>query len=220
MSRCPVERFPALEAPGFIRAAFIQKCEGIDVVTDRETALARLWAAHRATADECGFRGMPFAIAEQVHGNVVARVDGVSENPAAGADGLITSQRGLCLAIYVADCAPVYLVDKKGRAIGLVHSGKKGTEAGVVTEAIRGMKKEYGCEAGELIVQLGPCIRPPHYEMDIPKAIAKQAEDAGVKEFHDCGHCTASAPEHYYSYRREKGRTGRLLALLALVQPH
>ncbi len=216
MSRCPVERFPALEALGFIRSAFIQKCEGIDVVTDRETALTRLWTAHRETADDCGFRGMPFAIAEQVHGNVVARVDEVSEKPVAGADGLITSQKGLCLAIYVADCAPVYLVDRKGRAIGLVHSGKKGTEGGVVTEAIRRMKEEYGCEAADLVVQLGPCIRPPHYEMDIPQAIAAQAGGAGV-EFHDCGHCTASAPERYYSYRREKGRTGRLLALLALV---
>ena len=52
-----------------------QRCPGIDVVTDRETALTRLWLAHRQTADALGFSGMPFVLAEQVHGSGVARVD-------------------------------------------------------------------------------------------------------------------------------------------------
>jgi copper oxidase (laccase) domain-containing protein len=217
MSLCPVERFPALDALPFLRAAFVQRCEGIDVLTDRETAMQRLWSAHRETADAAGFAGRPFAVAEQVHGALVARVDTAPSQPVPGADGFVTASRGLCLAIYVADCAAVFLADKKGRAIGLVHSGRKGTEQDIMTAAIRKMEREFDCAPSDLVVQISPCIRPPHYEVDIATRIAEQARAAGVSEVHDCGTCTASDPEKYYSYRREKGKTGRLLALLALI---
>lgn len=217
MSLCPVERFAALDGLPFLRAAFVQRCEGVDVLTDCETAMQRLWSVHRETADAAGFGGLPFAVAEQVHGALVVRVDEASAKPEAGADGLVTSSRNLCLAIYVADCAAVFLADRKGRAIGLVHSGRKGTEQGIVPAAIWKMQEEYGCEPSDLIVQISPCIRPPHYEVDIASAIVEQARAAGVNEVHDCGTCTASDPVKYYSYRREKGRTGRLLALMALT---
>jgi copper oxidase (laccase) domain-containing protein/GNAT superfamily N-acetyltransferase len=214
---CPVETFPALNGLPFVRGAFLQRCPGIDVVTDRETALARLWEVHRTAAAEAGFAGLPFAIAEQVHSNLVSRVDSAESAPAPGADGLVTNRRDVCLAIYVADCAAIYLVDKKERGIGLVHSGRKGTEQNIVGAAIEKMRLEYGCAPQDLVVQISPCIRPPHYEVDIAPQIVNQAKEAGVIDVHDCGTCTASDPEHYYSYRREMGRTGRLLALLAFA---
>ena len=65
-------------------------------------------------------------------------------------------------------------------------------------------------------MQLSPCIRPPHYEVDFAAEIIRQARAAGVEQVHDSGRCTASDPARYYSYRAEKGRTGRMLALLAL----
>lgn len=216
MTHSPVEHFPVLDEFPFVRAAFLCRTPGVDVKTDRETALSRLAAIHRETADAAGFSGMPFATAEQVHGQEIAVVShhGPSSHPAV--DGLVTSLRGVCLAIYVADCAAVYLVDRKARAIGLVHSGKKGTELNIVGHAIATMNRELSCDPSDIVVQLGPCIRPPHYEVDIASRIAIQAAEAGAGEVHDCGKCTASDPESYYSYRREKGRTGRLLALLAL----
>lgn len=214
MTSCPVETFPALDALPFLRAAFIQRCPGVDVVTDRETALARLWRVHREAADDFGFTGQPFATAEQVHGCDVAVVDQPVTVP--GVDGLITASSAVCLAIYVADCGAVYLVDRRTRLIGLVHSGRKGTELGIVPRAIEKMREIGGSAPEDFVVQLGPCIRPPHYEVDFAAEIVRQARAAGVRDVHDCGHCTASSPELYYSYRREKGRTGRLLALLAL----
>lgn len=217
MSHAPAEAFSALAALPSIRAAFLQRCPEIDVATDRETALARLWDVQRRTADALGFQSMPFATAEQVHGDIVARIDEAPSIPVRGADGLVTSASGLCLAIYVADCAAVFLADKRGRAIGLVHSGRKGTDMGVVPAAIEKMHRDFGCDPADLVVQISPCIRPPHYEVDFAAKIVRQARDAGVIDVHDCGTCTASDPEKYYSYRREKGRTGRLLALLALA---
>ena len=52
------------------------------------------------------------------------------------------------------------------------------------------------------------------YEIDFAAEIVRQCRDAGVKEIHDSGVCTACDLEHYYSYRAEKGKTGRMLALL------
>jgi copper oxidase (laccase) domain-containing protein len=188
------------------------------VVTDRDTALARLWLAHRHTADALGFSGMPFVLAEQVHGSGVARVDAPSRLPAPGADALITSRPQLCLAIYVADCAAVYLADKKTRSIGLVHAGKKGAKLGVVRQTIVAMEEQFGTDPCNLVLQISPCIRPPHYEVDFAADIIHQAREAGVRAIFDCDTCTACHPNLYYSYRREKGSTGRLLALAAITR--
>jgi YfiH family protein len=184
---CPAESFPALDALAFLRAAFIQRCPGIDVVADRETALARLGLVHRATANTLGFSGMPFVAAEQVHGSLVARVDTHDAVPIPGADGLVTNRPGLCLAIYVADCAAVYIADRQARAIGLLHAGKKGTELGIVPRAITTMRQAFGSDPSEIVMQISPCIRPPNYETDFAAELLRQAREAGVREDFDCG---------------------------------
>ena len=77
------------------------------------------------------------------------------------------------------------------------------------------MKEEFGSNPANLIVQLSPCIRPPHYEIDFAADIVEQCRAQGVKQIHDS--CTACHLDLYYSYRAEKGKTGRMLALLGLV---
>jgi copper oxidase (laccase) domain-containing protein len=134
-----------------------------------------------------------------------------------GCDGIITNQRRVALGIYVADCCAVYIVDPKTRAIGLVHSGRKGTELGVVTNAINQMVDRFSSNPANMIVQLSPYIRPPHYEIDFAAEIMRQSRAFGVKEIHDSGICTACDLDSYYSYRAEKGKTGRMLALLGLM---
>ena len=130
---------------------------------------------------------------------------------------MITNQRRIALGIHVADCCAVYIVDPKTPAIGLVHSGKKGTEQAIAAKAIDQMREHFGSKSSELIVQLSPCIRPPHYEIDFAANIVEQCRAAGVKQIYDSGSCTACDTERYYSYRAEKGKTGRMLALLALA---
>lgn len=136
-----------------------------------------------------------------------------------GCDGIITNQRGIALGIYVADCCAVYIVDPQTPAIGLVHSGRKGTELGVVTNAITEMIDRFDSDPAHMIVQLSPCIRPPHYETDFAAEIIRQCHALGVNELHDSNVCTACDLNRYYSYRAEKGKTGRMLALLALTPP-
>ena len=66
-------------------------------------------------------------------------------------------------------------------------------------------------------MQLSPCIRPPHYEVDFAAEIVRGCQERGVENIHDSGACTACDLEQYYSYRVEKGRTGRMLAFLAMA---
>lgn len=208
------ETFPAMDALPGVRAAFLTRIANIDVDADRETALARLKPAHDALVAEFGF-SQP-AIAEQVHGVRVAAVTGPLPSPAPDADALVTATPGATLGIYVADCAAIWLVDPVRRAIGLAHSGRKGTDGNILAATAAAMRERFGTEPAELVVEVGPCIRPPHYEVDFATEIARQAAAVGVGNFHDAGVCTASHPNRYYSYRREKGRTGRMLALLML----
>ncbi|MDB6138259.1 MAG: hypothetical protein JWO94_1331 [Verrucomicrobiaceae bacterium] len=188
----------------------------IEVAADRAEVLARLAPWHAAFVDELGFNPTDFHTAEQVHGREVAVVDASSPALAVGADGLITNQAGLLLGIYVADCGVVFLADRRTGALGLVHSGKKGTELGIVPHAIQLMIQHYDSRPADIIVQLGPCIRPPAYEVDFAAELMAQCLEAGITadHLHDCGVCTSSDPSLFYSYRLEKGRTGRMLGLL------
>jgi copper oxidase (laccase) domain-containing protein len=214
----PLEQFPALDLAGVCCHLFIQRIPGIDVAHDKAEALTRLEAVHGEIRTSLGVGDWPLLTAEQVHGNKIAVVDQPvdSDRHFAGCDGLITNQRGLALGVHVADCCAVYILDPARPAIALVHSGRKGTELEIAGKAIEQMAARFGSKPGDLIVQLSPCVRPPHYEIDFAAAIVEQCKSRGVAKIHDSGICTACDLQSYYSYRAEKGRTGRMLALLGL----
>lgn len=214
----PFEQFPALEAIEICRHVFTRRIPGVDVSHEKEEVLQRLDAAHAEIRRAVGVSDWPLLTAQQVHGNQIAIVDlTVKANKHfTGSDGFITNQRRVALGIHVADCCAVYIVDPTTPAIGLVHSGRKGTELDIAGSAIDRMREEFGSNPADLIVQLSPCIRPPHYETDFAASIVAQCRERGVRKIHDTGISTACHPDLYYSYRAEKGKTGRMLALLGL----
>ena len=216
----PIERFPSLDGLESLAHGFLLRAPGVRVGVEREEALANLAPTFRAGICELGFSPAQVATCEQVHGGKVAKVETAPgiDAPLAGVDGLITDRQGICLGIYVADCCAVYIADRHGRAIGLVHSGKKGTEFGIAPNAINMLRHEYGIPVEDLTVQLSPCIRPPAYEIDFAAQIRKDVLAAGVPEeqVFDAGVCTSGDLGRYYSYRVEKGKTGRMLALMGL----
>jgi YfiH family protein len=156
-----------------------------------------------------------FADAEQIHGNGVALVKSAI-NRAAGVDALVTRTPNLSLVIRCADCAAVFIVDRATPAIALVHSGKAGTRAKVVGNTLATMQRSFGTNPRDCRVFISPSIGPCHYEMDIWTGIEQQLRDAGVTDIHNPRVCTACHLDRYFSYRAEKGKTGRMLALLAL----
>lgn len=212
-----VIRVPAQEpAPG-LAARFIGRIPGIDVAMDRDAAMALLAPHHLRLLAEQGLGDHPLVTGEQIHGAEIATVSEPWDNPLPGVDGLLTSARGITLGIHVADCAPVWVMARNGAAGALLHSGKKGTEQGIVPKGIRLLCDHAGINPSDLTLVIGPCIRPPCYEVDFAAEIRKQAERSGVAEIRDEGICTACHPDSYYSYRREKGMTGRMLATLTLL---
>ena len=210
----PVERFPALDALEEVLHGFILRVPDLDVLTDRETALRRLDGFHEIALRSFGARQL--RLAEQIHNNSVAVVSVDSSAKSAGVDALITCDPNISLGIYVADCCAVFLVDPKRRVIGLVHSGRKGTALNIAGAAVRKMSTEFGSDPLSIVAQLSPCIRPPNYEVDFAGDIVQQLKQSAVKQVFDSGENTAVDLKKFYSYRMEKGQTGRMLAFLAL----
>jgi copper oxidase (laccase) domain-containing protein len=211
---------PIHAIPG-IRAGWVERVPGLELACDRDEAMRHLRSFHEMRVHEFAGSDAAWWRAEQVHGHAVAVVpgaaqivapDGLSAVP--GVDGLLTNQAGVVLAIYVADCGAVWLADRRTGAIGLLHSGKKGTEQNILGVALERMAQSFGTRAEDVIAVLSPCIRPPDYEIDFAAQIAVQADELGLGNFIDCGLNTAADLRRYYSYRKELGKTGRMMALI------
>ena len=211
---------PLNAIPG-IRAGWVERVPDLRITGHRDEAMRQLRPIHEAAVSEFAGPGGRWWRAEQVHGNAVAVVPGHPQITAPdglpvvpGVDGLVTRETGVVLAIYVADCGVIWLADRKTGAIGLLHSGKKGTASNIFGVALERMAERFSTRAQDVTAVLGPCIRPPDYEVDFAAAIGDQASRAGVGNFIDCGLNTASDPSRFYSYRKELGTTGRMMALI------
>lgn len=208
--------FPLLESLPDFAHRFTLRHPTILVDAERDEVVERLWSWHGEMAGEMGFYADQLCIAEQVHGKGVAVVHQPQSLPIPRVDGIISCNAALVIGIYVADCGAIYLADPVSGAFGVLHSGKKGSEMGIAAEGIRLMQQHFGALTENIRVQLAPCIRPPVYEVDFAAQIRESCISVGIRPEHyaDCGICTSSDPQRYYSYRQEKGRTGRMLALL------
>lgn len=213
-----IETFPALAALPGLTHGFLLRSPEIDVDCEREEALARLASFHGGLLGDLAIDRGHLATGEQVHGARVGFVAGL--HPARlhfpATDALVTAIPGQFLGVWVADCGAVFFADPKRRVCGIAHSGKKGSELGIAAATIARMREVFGSDPADLVVQLAPCIRPPAYEIDFAARILADCRAAGVPadQVHDCGTCTSRDPERYYSYRIEKGRTGRMFACI------
>lgn len=212
----PVQQLPALDDLAIIQHGFTLRVPGLDVRTDRTTALERISGYHQTVLQRLGSRDLK--VGQQIHGNEVAVVDRGSPEKTAGVDALITNDPGVVLGIYVADCCAIYFVDPARAVIGLAHSGRKGTEQNIAGATLERMVTGFGSNPEDLVVQLSPCIRPPFYEVDFAAQIVTQLQVGGVRRIYDCGENTGADLERFYSYRVEKGLTGRMLAFLTLTE--
>jgi YfiH family protein len=80
-------------------------------------------------------------------------------------DGLVTNVPGIILGTFHADCPPVYFIDPAKRAIGLSHSGWKGTKGKIAARTIEKMAENYGTDPKDLICAIGPSICGECYEI-------------------------------------------------------
>jgi YfiH family protein len=212
--------------------------------------LRRALANRRRVATVLGLAGLPWALARQVHSATILRVDPrrLGQGPPEGkpvvgeADGLVTAEPGVVLAVLTADCAPVLLADPAAGVVGAVHAGWRGLAAGVVEAGVAAMA-ELGADpaactglvgpaVGGCCYEVGPDVRAAvgdHYPAALattrggrpaldPAAGAAQAlQRAGVGQVRVAGECTVDLEERFFSHRRDHGRTGRQAGLIALA---
>lgn len=94
-------------------------------------------------------------------------------------DGLITDVPGIVLSTFYADCVPLYFVDPVHRAIGLSHSGWRGTVNRMGKATIEAMRREYGSRPEELCCAIGPSICQDCYEVSEDVAMEFEQTFAG-----------------------------------------
>ena len=98
-------------------------------------------------------------------------------------DGLITNEKGIVLATYYADCVPLLIVDTKNKAIGLSHSGWRGTVGKIGKVTIEKMGELYGTKPEHIVACIGPSICQKCYEISEEVAVQfKEAFPDNIKE--------------------------------------
>lgn len=112
---------------------------------------------------------------EKDRGNGVTR-PGIYED----VDGMITDVPGVVLATFYADCVPLYFIDPAHRAVGLSHSGWRGTAAGIGRVTVRKMQETYGTRPEDIRSAIGPSICQECYE--VSEDVILEFRDAFPKE--------------------------------------
>lgn len=169
-------------------------------------------------------------LAKQIHSAHVERVD--TQTGPFECDALITNEAGCALMILHADCQAAIFYDEKKNALGLVHAGWRGQLQKIYTRTIEAMTKEFLSDPKDIKVALSPSLGPEnaefiHYKTEIPEnlwrfrinnnhfdlwSMAEQEllEGGILKEHISLSKINTFAhPQDFYSYRRDKGITGR-----------
>jgi polyphenol oxidase len=212
----------------------------------------------------------PLITLRQIHSDIIHSVDSIPSELLVG-DGLLTSTPGLLLAIQIADCLPVILVDVKRRAVGVFHAGWRGTVQRIVEKGVGEMFRCFGSSPHDLKAAIGPGIQgccyevgeevrakfesqfgyaaslfrevkesdpvrekypllfltaraPGHGELpkkiflDLVEANRQQLLASGVpkKNIEASAPCTNCNPDLLFSYRGEKGKTGRMMVVAGI----
>ncbi len=157
-------------------------------------------------------------------------------------DALITDLKDVMLNILTADCVPILLYDEKKEVVAAVHAGWKGTKAQIASKTVQKMIETYGSDPKDIIAGVAPSIGRCCYEvgadvathffdipegftpvgnkymLDLPLINKQQLLDAGLQEKNiEMSHvCTACHVERFFSYRKEKGCSGRFMSMIGM----
>jgi YfiH family protein len=185
-----------------------------------------------------GLKERPPLILRQQHGSEIIRAPMADDDRLPEADGILVlrgEDSRHVAAVRTADCVPILIADRRGRAAAAVHAGWRGTAAGIARLAVEKFAG-IGIKAGDLRAALGPSIGPCCYEvgpevlravgggsgrqLDLAGANFAQLRSAGLKgsEIFRAPWCTACRTDLFFSYRREGRAAGRLMACIGWAE--
>ena len=211
-----------------------------------QTEMVTLNRARVATA--MGVPADALATVKQVHSADVITLTEGHDIPTVAiteADGIVTTRRGVALAVLTADCQPILLADAQAGVIGACHAGWRGSLDGIIEATVDAMRAlgatriraVIGPTISQRAYQVGPdfmdsfLAEGPEYAQffsggpngrpmfDLPSFGLMRLRDAGV-DAEWSGHCTYSDPDRFFSYRRatHEGQVdyGRLISAITL----
>ncbi len=175
---------------------------------------------------------------KQVHGKEVLAVE--KPGYVIGYDALITNKPDLFLTVTIADCTPILLFHPKTGAIACIHAGWRGTVAKVVARAVNQLKESYDATPHSCYAYVGTAIDADNYEVgdevarhfdqpfkrwdaarrkffvDLKAANTAQLIETGIppSQIEISPFSTHIHNSNYFSHRKERGKTGRLLAVI------
>ena len=188
--------FPLLEKTGLVRHLFSTRLGGVseDIWSSMNLSYSRgdkkeaVDENYRRIADVLGCEVLDIVCSDQTHTTNVRMVDRkdcgkgiLTAKDYTDVDGLITNVPGIVLATFYADCVPLFFIDIKNKAIGLSHSGWRGTVGRIGQRTIEAMANAYGTKAEDVIVAIGPSICQECYEVsgDVAEAFYEEFSKPG-----------------------------------------
>jgi polyphenol oxidase len=192
-----------------------------------------------------GMPGWPVLKLKQVHSSIIQDMkDTWAANEPIEGDAAITRLGGAALGIQTADCVPILMADREGRAVAAIHAGWRGTAEHIAPKTVARLAEEYGIPAADLIAVIGPhnavccyevgeevveaindapaILRKPEWtKPHLNQAVANQRQliQAGIPEDQVIvsNLCTQCRSDLFYSYRREGKSAGRMLSVIGIL---
>lgn len=191
MSTLPPLLRPRWPAPPDVHAGMSQRAGGVSVapwaslnlggaVGDDPAAVAENRARYTAAL------GARPVWLQQVHGTHVVRLQaGMLDAALPPADAAWTSEPGIACAVLVADCLPVLMALRDGRAVAAAHAGWRGLAAGVLEATVDALCNGTGADPGDVVAWLGPCIGRRQFEVgaDVLRAFGQPPGAADPARF-------------------------------------
>lgn len=187
----PYLSFPLLEETGIVKHCFTTRLGGVskgifeslNLNFSRGDEQEAVKENFRRVSKALGTQYENFVFTDQTHTTNVKRVGKkdrgkglTKERDYSDIDGLITNESGVVLSTFYADCVPLYFVDKKHLAIGLSHSGWRGTVHRMGEATLEAMRREFQTKPEEVVCAIGPSICQACYEVSEDVAIEFKQE--------------------------------------------
>ncbi len=189
--------FPLIEETGAVRHLFSTRLGGVSDGIFASMNLSYTRGDEKAAVDEnyrriaglLGCEPEDIVCSDQTHTTNIRVVEEKDKGKGiirpkdyTDIDGLITNVPGIVLATFYADCVPLFFIDTEKKAVGLSHSGWRGTVGRMGQCTIEAMQKAYGTRPEDVVAAIGPSICQDCYE------VSEDVADAFYREFHGPGH--------------------------------
>ena len=192
----PLLQYSLLEKTGLVEHCFTTRMGGVseDIFSSLNFSFTRgdkpesVLENYRRVGQAFGKTEHDFICTDQTHTTTVLRVGkeeagfGVTKpRPYTNVDGLITNEPGVILSTFYADCVPLYFVDPVHKAIGLSHSGWRGTVGRMGQKTLEAMQEAFGTNPADVYAAIGPSICQACYEIseDVAEHFYKEFEGHG-----------------------------------------